>query len=70
LAKDKIAQTGDVTGTTTAVISSFVTILASLFNLPKIIAEYLFNPKEDKNISTIVGRYNSMTLVCILWKEV
>lgn len=56
LSKDKTAQIGNVAGIITAVISSFVTMLASLFKLPKIIAEYLFNPKEDKNMSTIVGQ--------------
>lgn len=56
LSKDKTVQMGNVAGIITAVISSFVTMLVSLFKLPKIIAEYLFNPKEDKNMSTIVGQ--------------
>lgn len=39
-----------------AVVSSFVTMLVSLFKLPKIIAKYLFNPKEDESMAQIIGQ--------------
>ncbi len=39
----------------TAVISSFLTMLVSLLKLPKIIAKYLFNPKEDENMATVIS---------------
>lgn len=43
-----------VAGVVTTMISSFVTMVVSIFKLPKIIAEYLFNPEEDKNMGTII----------------
>lgn len=44
-----------IIGLMTTVVSSFVTMLVSLFKLPKIIAKYLFNPEEDKNMATVIG---------------
>lgn len=38
----------------TTVITSFVTMLVSLFELPKVIAKYLFDPEEDKNMTKII----------------
>lgn len=37
-----------------AVITALITILATLIVIPKIIAEYLFNPKEDADVTKIV----------------
>lgn len=36
-----------ITGAVTAMISSFATMILSIFKLPKIIADYLFNKEED-----------------------
>lgn len=47
--------TESIVGIMTAVVSSFVTMLVSLFKLPEIIAQYLFNPKEDENMAAIIG---------------
>lgn len=38
----------------TTVISSFSTVLVALFQLPKIIADYLFNKKENSSIAKII----------------
>lgn len=37
-----------------AVVPSFVSLIVSILVIPKIIAEYLFNPKEDKDMVSIV----------------
>lgn len=61
---EKLSGAGSIesiVGVITTVVSSFVTMLVSLFKLPQIIAEYLFNPEEDKNMATIIGdiqKYN------------
>lgn len=41
-------------GAITAIISSLSTMVISIFTLPKIIAEYLFNKEEDKLMSEII----------------
>lgn len=38
----------------TTIISSFATIVVSIFKLPKIIAKYLFNKKEDKQMTKVI----------------
>lgn len=43
-----------ITGAITTVISSFVTMTISIFKLPKIIANYLFNKKEDNLMNEII----------------
>lgn len=43
-----------ITGAITAVISSFVTMLLAIIKLPKIIAQYLFNKKEDELMNQII----------------
>lgn len=43
-----------VTGAIVSVISSFVTMLLAIIKLPKIIARYLFNKKEDKLMNEII----------------
>lgn len=52
---EKPIPTESIVGLVTAIISSFITMLVSLFKLPEIIAKYLFNPKEDENMATIIG---------------
>jgi len=51
----KPIPTESIIGLVTAIISSFITMLVSLFKLPEIIAQYLFDPKEDENMATIIG---------------
>ena len=43
-----------ITGSITTIISSFATMIVSLFKLPKIIADYLFNKKEDRLMNQII----------------
>lgn len=43
-----------ITGAITTILSSFTTMILSIFKLPKIIANYLFNKKEDKLMSEII----------------
>lgn len=45
-----------IAGAITAMISSLVTVIISLFKLPKIIAKYLFNPEEDKNMVSVIEK--------------
>lgn len=37
-------------------LSLFSTLLVALIKLPKIIAKYLFNPKEDRDTVAIIGK--------------
>lgn len=53
--KDKIPME-NIVGAAAAVISSSVTVLAAVLKLPKIIAEYLFNPEEDKGMAQVIGQ--------------
>ena len=43
-----------ITGAITTIFSSFTTMILSIFKLPKIIDDYLFNKKEDKLMSEII----------------
>ena len=53
---EKQSQSASViTGAVTAVVSSFVTMTTSILVLPKIVARYLFNKKEDKSMMKIIG---------------
>lgn len=47
---------GVITGAITTIISSFSTMILSIFKLPKIIADYLFNKEEDKLMSEIIQK--------------
>lgn len=53
--EEKPIPTESIIGLVTAIISSFITMLVSLFKLPEIIAKYLFNLKEDENMAKIIG---------------
>ncbi len=44
-----------ITGAVTAVVSSLVTMTTSIIVLPKIVADYLFNKKEDRSMTKIIG---------------
>ena len=46
--------TGLIAGAVVSVVSSFVTMVLSIFKLPQIVAEYLFNKEEDRNMNTII----------------
>lgn len=43
-----------ITGAITAMLSSFATMLVSIFKLPQIIADYLFNKDEDNQMIEII----------------
>ena len=43
-----------ITGAVTAILSSFATMVLSIFKLPKIIADYLFNKEEDKLMNEVI----------------
>lgn len=43
-----------IAGAITAIVSSFVTAMISIFKLPEIIATYLFNKEEDQTMSDII----------------
>lgn len=43
-----------ITGAITAMMSSFATMILSIFKLPKIIADYLFNKEEDQLMNEII----------------
>lgn len=51
-----------IVGSVVSIIPSFATMLVSLIRLPKIIAEYLFNPKEDENMTKIIGQIQNYDL--------
>lgn len=44
----------EIAGAITTIISSFSTMIVSIFKLPQIIAEYLFNKEEDNLMSQII----------------
>lgn len=48
------SSTEVITGSIVAVISSFATMIVSIFKLPRIIAKYLFNKKEDDQMANII----------------
>lgn len=43
-----------VTGAVTTMLSTFATMLISIFKLPQIIADYLFNKEEDQMMNEII----------------
>ena len=43
-----------VSGTLLSIISSFVTMILAIYKLPQIIADYLFNKEEDKQMTDII----------------
>lgn len=47
-------STSIVVGSITGMLSSFATMFLSIFKLPKIIAKYLFNKKEDYTMNKII----------------
>lgn len=49
-------STESVIGTVASIIPSLATMIVALIKLPKIIAKYLFNPEEDKNMVAIIEK--------------
>lgn len=49
-------STESIIGAVSSIIPSLATMLVSLIKLPKIIAQYLFNPEEDKNMVAIIEK--------------
>lgn len=58
--KDESSES--IIGAVVSIIPSFATLLVSLIKLPQIIAEYLFNPKEDKNMVKVIGQIQNYDL--------
>lgn len=54
-----------ITGSVSAIISSFATMVLSIFKLPEIIADYLFNKKEDKLMSDIIKNIQTYELSAV-----
>lgn len=54
MAINKQESVAIIAGSLTAIISSFATIIVSIFKLPEIIARYLFNKKEDKQMAKVI----------------
>lgn len=51
-----------IAGAIVTIISSFVTMVLSIFKLPKIIADYLFNKEEDNQMAEIIGNIQKYEL--------
>lgn len=51
-----------ITGAISAIISSFVTMVLSIFKLPEIIANYLFNKEEDNLMNDIIKNIQTYEL--------
>lgn len=66
------SSTEVITGSIVAVISSFATMIVSIFKLPRIIAKYLFNKKEDDQMSNIIENIQKYELGAVKtekWQE-
>lgn len=48
-----------IVGAVTAIVSSFATMVVSMFKMPEIITKYLFNKDEDKQMTTIIQNIQS-----------
>lgn len=57
-----------ITGAITAIISSFITMVLSIFKLPKIIAKYLFNKKEDELMRDIIGNIQTYEINAVKYE--
>lgn len=55
-------STESIVGAVVSIVPSLATMLVSLIKLPKIIAEYLFNPQEDENMVKIIGQIQNYDL--------
>lgn len=52
--KEQYQSVAVITGAITAMLSSFATMIISLYKLPQIIADYLFNKEEDNLMNEII----------------
>ena len=50
----KYSSVAVITGAITGMLSTFATIVLSIFKLPEIIAKYLFNKKEDAQMNEVI----------------
>lgn len=50
----KTVSTEIISGALLSIISSFVTMIMAIYKLPQIIADYLFNKEEDKQMTDII----------------
>ena len=53
---------GIIAGAMVSIISSFVTMTLGIYKLPQIIADYLFNKKEDKQMQAIISNIQKYEL--------
>ena len=51
-----------IAGAMVSIISSFVTMTLGIYKLPQIIADYLFNKKEDKQMQAIISNIQKYEL--------
>jgi len=61
-------SSGIITGAITTLVSSFVTMVLSIFKLPKIIADYLFNKEEDKLMKEIIENIQSYEIEAVKYE--
>lgn len=55
----RMVSVENIIGPIISIIPSLVTMLTSLVKLPKIIAEYLFNSQEDKDMVSLIEKIQS-----------
>lgn len=58
-------STAVITGAITTMLSTFATMMVSIFKLPKIIADYLFNKEEDNQMIQIIKNIQTYELEAV-----
>lgn len=61
---------GVITGAIAGMLSTFSTMILSIFKLPKIIADYLFNKEEDKQMNEIIKNIQAYELEAVKLEKV
>ena len=59
-----------IAGAITGMLSTFSTMILSIFKLPKIIADYLFNKEEDKQMNEIIKNIQVYELEAVKLEKV
>ncbi len=65
----KYTSTGLIINTMVPIVSSLVTMSISIIKLPKIIARYLFNKKEDNSIRDIIKNIQEYELTVLKYEK-
>lgn len=65
MTKNDYESVSVIAGSVSAIISSFATMVLSIFKLPEIIANYLFNKEEDKLMSDIIKNIQTYELSAV-----